>query len=187
MRKLYVILIICVLLIGLTGCDTKPEPPKERTLGDVILAFHTLVWEMYEKGGVSEKRVKYLLDSELAQDPDFIAVFHAFTGIEDVNLAISWKRDSQDLFANASLIIKSGELDAPLPVDRLDIVPYVFELEPGLTLDYFVTKFGRPGVITDYIFGNFKYRWFTSEFVVVVEVDGDLNVLKLEMERVEEE
>ena len=177
-------IIIFILLIIISGCTetTSNEQPKEFTLEEVISVFETLAWEMHNTGGIPEERVSEILGMGLVQDPEFIAVFHAYTGNENVNVAVSWKRDSQEEFLNASMIVKTDELDIPIPMSRIDIQPYVLAIEPGTKLQYFEHLFDRPGILTDYIFGNFKYRWFSSSFNVIVEVDENFEVKKLEVD-----
>ena len=176
--------VIFVLILLISGCseNTENNLPGELTLEELISSFETLVWEMHDNEGITENRVSEILGMELRQDPSFIAVYIADTGIEGVELAVSWKRDDNELFSNASLVIKTDALIETLPVDMSDLLPYRTMVEPGTKLDYFVALFERPGVLTDYMIDIFKYRWWSDDYVVVVEVDENFEVKWLDVE-----
>ena len=175
--------VIFALLLLITGCseNTGQEISEALTLDDLISSFETLVWEMHNNDGITEDRVSEILGMELRQDPSFIAVYIADTGIEGVELAVSWKRDDKELFSNASLVIKTDALNEPLPVDINEILPYRSSIKPGTKLDYFEALFERPGIVTDYMMNIFKYRWWSDDYVVIVEVDENLEVKWLDV------
>ena len=179
-----VILFVCALMFFMIGCSENAgvNISKEHTLDGIISSFETLVWEMHDNDGITENRVSEILGMELRQDPSFIAVYIAETGIEGVELAVSWKRENNELFSNASLVIKTDTLNEPLPVDISDLLPYRDVIKPGTKLDYFEALFERPGILTDYMMDIFKYRWWSDDFIVIVEVDKNLEVKWLDVE-----
>ena len=173
-----IIIFVFALMLLIPGCsvNTKENIPKEFTLDEIISSFETLVWEMHNKDGITEKRVKEILGMELTQASDFRAVYVADTGMDNVYLAISRKKDSQELFSNASLDITTNDLSEPLSVDLNDLLSYRTFIEPGTKLEYFEDLFGISGILTDYMKEIFKYRWWTDDFIVIIEVDENFEV-----------
>jgi hypothetical protein len=182
-KRVYIILLSLVLVftgvLFISGCTEDAEPVLHTpsfTLDEVIDKFGILVTAIIDSGGLSADEVSEILGMVLVQDPEFLAVQFAYTGVEGVSLAVAWQRDNPDVFSNASLIMRGDTLDEPIPVTHTDLMQYLITIEPGTTLDYFETLLERPGILTDYIRGVYTYRWYTPSFMVVIEVDDDNNV-----------
>jgi len=170
--RLFFVIMLVYLVVGCSGSNGR-----DITLEEAVYVFETLVWEMHDNDGITEERVSEILGMETTEDPNFIAVRVADTGTDDFDIYVAWRRNRNDVFSNASLVINVPDFQAPLSVTKNDLMPYTAAIDTEIRLEYFETLLGRSGVITDYMFGRISYRWWTSDFTVTVDVDGDLNVL----------